>query len=85
MHLNKFKGLILVNKKLTKRQKLIIADLKREQNAKNKEPNIYIEDGVVICDTLDESWINANWLNLTEAEKKFIDEQRLKIDRGEKI
>ena len=69
------------------RKKLILEDLRREAEAKKnkKKPNIYIEDGVVICDEIDESFINQEWLHLTEEDKKFIEEVRARIKKGEKI
>ena len=71
------------NKKLTERQKLILKDLTRKPG--KREPNIYIEDGVVIVDELDESFINSEWLHLTPEDKKFIEEVKQKIANGEEL
>ena len=71
------------NKKLTERQKEIIKDLTSKPG--KREPRIRVEGDTVYVDELDESFINSEWLHLTDDDKKFIEEVKQKIANGEEL
>ena len=72
-----------MTKKLTKRRKLILEDLTRKPS--KREPRIYSRNGVTYLDELDESFINAEWLHLTDEDKRFIEEVKQKLAKGEEL